>query len=395
VADDLGWGDVGAYGGTTQQTPHLDRLAAQGVRFTDFHVCAPACRPSRLGLLSGRHPAHFGVLGNFDNHPRSLETNLARWLTEAGYVSGLVGKWHLGFDHHPLDHGFESFRGFLGGNIDYQSHVSPLGKRDWWNGRREVEEEGYTTRLVTQHAMRFIEQHKDQPFFLFVSQQAPHGPYQGPGDPALRRQMSRDHEPAREDIEVAYAEMVTELDRSLGEIVGRIESLGLAQDTVVVFVSDNGPAPAVGSSGPWRGRKADLYEGGHRVPALVWAPGRMAGGSVRDDTVSSLDIAPSFLELAGVDPTQLPLDGRPDLFVPEDGDEREFFWDYQHRGDEPRLRAVRHGRWVLIVTPDGDELYDLVADPAQKRDVIDTQPAAADDLRRRLERWSAALEAER
>ena len=321
VADDLGWGDVGAFGGDLA-TPHIDRLATEGARLTDFYAAAPVCTPSRYALLTGRYPWRSEgqlnrVVMTFDPRPdqglTDAEPTLAEALCEAGYETALVGKWHLGHAdprHFPTRHGFEHFYGAAGGCIDYFTHAYAT-EHDWFRGEEPLVEEGYATDLMTAEAVRVIEERDgERPLFLFVSYTAPHygksiqedvagephtlvtrGFGQPRTDPATGRAVqpvntlqarltdvvdARTSEPR--DV---YAAMVRALDDGVGEVLATLEREGLADDTLVLFTADNGadrtPSNA-GSSGPWRGAKHSLYEGGIRVPSAVRWPGACRAG---------------------------------------------------------------------------------------------------------------------
>lgn len=310
VADDLGWGDLGCYGGELE-TPHLDALAAGGLRFTDHHSAGAVCSPTRASLLTGRYPQRAGLAGVVYADPdrperghglAAEERTLAEALREAGYATALVGKWHLGYRaaYSPTRHGFDRFRGFKSGNVDYRSHVDQAGAADWWWDEEPRPEEGFATRLLTRHAVEFVEQHRAGPFFLLLAHGAPHYPYQGPGDPALRAvkrpRPAAERDPTTAEKRARYATMVRELDASVGRLVDRLDELDLRERTLLVFLSDNG-ANAVGSNAPWRGTKGTLWEGGHRVPAIASWPGRIAPG-VEPGTVHTNDWMPTLLRLA-------------------------------------------------------------------------------------------------
>ena len=276
LADDLGYGDVGSYGGRIP-TPGLDRMAAEGVRFTDFHSSGTVCTPTRAGLLTGRYQQRAGleevILVGFDQNRhwglQEGETTLPELLRRSGYSTGIAGKWHLGYreQYNPLLRGFDFFRGFVGGNIDYQAHIDRAGVYDWWNGQKTTVEDGYATNLITNHALQFIQANRTRPFFLLVAHAAPHFPYQGPEDPAFRvtgKMVESDldfHTSPR-----TYRQMVEAMDRGVGRILDSIQELNLADNTLVFFFSDNG-ANRNGSNQPLRGTKAHVWEGGHRVPA--------------------------------------------------------------------------------------------------------------------------------
>ncbi len=256
MADDMGYGDAGCYGSKQLKTPHLDRLAANGMKFTDFHSSGNVCSPTRAGLLTGRYQYRAGIPGVINADPaiaahhlglESEETTFAEMLEAVGYRTGIFGKWHLGYSkkYNPTHQGFERFRGFVSGNIDYLSHYDRMETYDWWDGLEQIQEDGYSTHLITKHAIRFIEQHKDEPFCLYVAHEAVHSPWQGPNDPIQRgpnkgkptRRRAGGDQKGR-----ALSEMMTEMDKGVGQVVAKVKQLGLEEKTVLFFFSDNGPA---------------------------------------------------------------------------------------------------------------------------------------------------------
>ena len=263
-----------------------------------------------------------------------------------------------------------------------------MGFYDWWEGDQPVEEPGYVTRLITRHAVQFIEAHQDQPFCLYLAHEAPHYPFQGPNDAAFRvvgEQIAEDRGPER--VRRAYREMVQEMDTGIGEVMHTLERLGLADETLVLFFSDNG-ATADGSNGALRGFKGSLWEGGHRVPALAWWAGRIAPGGVTEAPAISLDVMPTILEAAGVTlPEEHRLDGVSLLPLLLDGEApapRTLFWAYQEQA------ALRRGPWKLVVEATGQEgvaLYNLDADFGETNDLSDAEPQRVEALMADLEAW--------
>ncbi len=403
LADDLGYGDLGCYGGTGFATPHLDALAAAGLRFTDFHSNGPVCSPTRAALLTGRYQQRSGITGvvfadparghREDHGLDPTETTFARLLRAAGYQTGLMGKWHLGYAKrfNPLHHGFDEFRGYVSGNIDFHSHVDGAGFPDWWHDLELRDEPGYVTHLITRHAVRFLEENRARPFCLYIAHEAPHYPYQGPNDPPLREPgrtpVAETYPPGH--VARAYREMVEEMDRGIGEIIATLERLGLGSDTLVFFCSDNGATPD-GSNSPWRGHKGGLWEGGHRVPAIAAWPGRIAPGTT-DATALTMDLMPTVLELAGIEPPPgRSLDGTSLaglLLRREPLPARTLFWSYSERA------AVRDGAWKLLVG-EGEQapaslprLFHLESDPGETRDLAQNEPGRRAEMLAALERW--------
>jgi len=411
LADDMGYGDASCYGGTAYETPHLDRLAAGGMRFTDFHSNGAVCSPTRAALLTGRYPQRSGIEGVVYADPRRNrhhglhvgEITFPELLKKAGYATGCFGKWHLGYRKlfNPIHHGFDEFRGYVSGNVDFQNHIDGTGVFDWWHGDRlDREDQGYSTHLITKHAVSFIERHKDKPFCLYIPHEAPHYPYQGPNDPPLRREGVRgqrgglwnDREPAH--MKKAYAEMMIELDKG----VAALKKHGLETNTLVFFFSDNG-ATGPGSNGMLRGRKGTLWEGGHRVPAVAWWPGKIEPGSTSDQTAMGMDLLPTMLDLAGVAPPPGHLfDGvslRPVLFDGAALPKRDLFWKYGER------KAMRMGPWKLVVgekelgaEPDQRvALFNVADDPGETQNHAGVQLGITSHMLETLEKWEMAVEA--
>jgi arylsulfatase A-like enzyme len=256
LADDLGYGDLGCYGNKTVKTPNLDALSKGGLRFTDFHSNGAMCSPTRAALLTGRYQQRCGiqsVLSAKKTYHKGMapeETTFTEVLKTAGYATACFGKWHLGFTvpFNPVKQGFDTYRGFVAGGSDYFSHIDRSGRPDWWKDDKLVPEKGYTTELLSEHAVRFIEEHKDRPFCIYVPYQAVHFPFQGPNDEADRvvggnywskAKYGRRYDDA-DDRNAAYKEMVESLDAGVGRIVRKVKELGLEKNTLVFFTSDNG-----------------------------------------------------------------------------------------------------------------------------------------------------------
>ncbi len=398
LADDLGYGDLGCYGGSLP-TPNIDALAREGLRFTDFHSNGAVCSPTRAALLTGRYQQRSGIEGvitaaNHRDQGLALsETTFAEVLKQGGYTTAIFGKWHLGYEagFNPTHQGFDEFRGFLSGNVDYRSHVDQEGYADWWNGTKLTPEEGYTTDLITKHAVRFIAENKGRPFCLYLPHEAVHYPYQTRDDAADREAGKKPANVAgsRTDKEKAYASMMTALDESVGRVMEALKQNGLAKNTLIIFTSDNGPS-GPGKAGPLAGKKGTLWEGGHRVPAIAWWPGRIKPGESAE-TCLTMDLLPTFAKLADVKlPKQVALDGvdLSDLLLKGKAlPKRTLFWRFNG------MQAVRSGPWKLQVTRQGaSHLYHLADDLAEKNDLAEKEPAKLTELQTALKAWTQSVD---
>lgn len=403
LADDMGYGDASCYGNRVYATPNLDRLAAEGLRFTDFHSAGAVCSATRAGLLTGRYPQRAGIPGviyaapnrnrHHGLHPH--EITFAERLRRVGYTTAIFGKWHQGYrpQFNPTRNGFDQFRGYVGGNVDYISHIDGAGVYDWWDGTRLVDEPGYTTHLITRHAERFIEANKDRPFCLYVAHEAPHYPSQGPRDEPVRAIGNTRLRPGRTDRKAAHREMMREMDDGVGRILAAVNRHGLTERTFVFFFSDNG-ATQSGSNGALRGFKGRLWEGGHRVPAIAWWPGRIEAGTVCRQTTICLDVMPTMLALAGASvPVGHRLDGLDltDLLTANQSlGERDLFWSYL------QMSVVRRGAWKLVVRgadPSTVELFNLDDDPGERRNLTDREPQRVAAMRAALGAWRRDVDA--
>lgn len=398
LADDLGYGSLACYGSKQIRTPHLDRLAASGIRLTDFHSNGPMCTPTRAALMTGRYPQRCAWVPDEDLSPvfreqrrknpaqrwawgiAPAEQTVAETLRDAGYRTALFGKWHLGYDtrFHPMNQGFDEFRGFIGGAVDYHTHVATHGLKelDWWDGKAIRNETGYTTDLLTRHAVDFIARHKDRPFFLYLAHAAPHDPWQG-RDPAAKKT------PAE-----TYKEMIEVLDESVDRVTAALREHGLEKNTLLVFCSDNGaaPPPGVAANGRLKGRKGSLHEGGHRVPFIAAWPGVIPAGSTSSATVMTMDLLPTFAKVAGSEPATL-LDGVDLMPLLRGGrldKERTLHWLFRESW------AVRQGPWKLIGK--GGEaafLVNLEDDLAEKSNRLGEQRDIAGKLTASHRQWIA------
>lgn len=408
MADDLGYGELGCYGADRCRTPRLDLLAATGLRMTDFHSNGAVCSPTRAALMTGRYQQRCGIDGvvTAKNHRQAglaiTEETIADLLTRAGYATAMFGKWHLGYEPRfsPYKQGFSEFGGFVSGNIDLFSHIDQEGWYDWWRQDNLAAEPGYAPHLITDRGIDFLKQHHNHPFFLYLAHPAPHYPYQGPSDQPNRsiRQGSRPTDLITEqtmprltgdDAARAYREMVEDLDLQVGRIVDTLTALGVRDQTLLVFCSDNGgiAKPGLGGdNGPLRGKKGQLYEGGHRVPAIFNWPGRIYPG-VSNQTALTFDLLPTFTELAGIAPNIKP-DGTSLMSLLLDGQilpTRPLAW---LSGSQ---MAYREGPWKLLIQRRSTELYNLEVDlgesnnqAADHPDRVEHMQTAANMLRNQI-----------
>lgn len=416
LADDLGYADLGAYGNKVNRTPHLDRMAREGLRFTDFHSNGANCSPTRAAILTGQYQQRCGIESALGEDAKGLPKDtvtIAERLHEAGYATGITGKWHLGYasDNSPLRHGFGEFIGHLHGATDYHSHVNRYGRMDWWHGEKQVKEIGYNTTLITKHSVRFIEEHHDKPFFLFVSHSAIHFPWMTPDDKPHQVEGRRYESSlaklgphAKGPVQPIVQRMIEELDRNVGDIMHTVERLKLHRNTLVFFTSDNGgilsmaglpvePENRISINDPLRGQKHDLYEGGHRVPAIAWWPGKIQPAHVSTELTATFDLMPTFLDLAGIefDPSQLDGVSLADhLLTGKAVLERTLYW---RRG---KSKAVRWKNWKLVrIRERPFELYDLNTDQRERNNLANERREVKDELLTRLKTWEEQFEATR
>lgn len=409
LIDDMGWRDVGCYGSRFYETPNIDRLAAQGMRFTQAYAACPVCSPTRASVLTGQYPARLHLTdwipGHKHPHAKLLPpafnqelphnaVTLAEALKPAGYATASVGKWHLGGpDFGPESQGFDVN---AGGTHQGQppSYFSPYGVPALKDGP----EGEYLTDRLTGEAVAFIENHRERPFFLYFPHYAVHMPIQAKKDVQARYAAKvRDDDPQNNP---GYAAMVEAVDQSVGRVMDALDRLGLAGDTVVIFTSDNGGLGRATSNAPLREGKGTLYEGGVREPLIVRWPGRVAAGALCDTPACSVDFFPTILEIAGAGPgpqtdgvSLVPLlTGAGGIAA------RDLYWHYPHYhplGATPG-GIVRRGNHKLIEYYEDNrlELYDLAADPAETKNLAGEMPEKAEELCRALHGWLLDVDAQ-
>lgn len=406
MADDLGWGDVGFHGGPAP-TPHLDRLAREGIELTQHYV-APVCSPTRSALLSGRYWSRFGVVNPQNERAFPWETvTLPRALQTLGYETALIGKWHLGSkpEWGPRKFGFDHSYGSLAGGVGPWNHRYKVGPytHTWHRDDVLIEEEGHVTDLIAREAVQWIKTRGAAPFFLYVPFTAVHLPIQEPEE-----WLARVPENVQGEVPRQYVACTMHLDDAVGRILAALDAAGKRDSTLVVFTSDNGgswaenndtkypedvyPAGKLpGRNVPLRGQKGQLYEGGIRVPTVVSWPGRLPSGRV-EAPIHIADWMPTLCALAGYQPDRdLSWDGQNiwPLLTGGTGSPRTLYW----AGPGFRARAVREGDWKLIVQGEGEaapvELFHLASDPGETRNLAAAEPDRVQHLRRRLAEVSA------
>jgi len=404
VADDLGYGDLGCYGNEEISTPRLDALAQQGVRLTDFYIASPMCSSSRASLLTGRYPERHGlrqalVEGDTTDGLDLHETLLPEVLRECGYRTALVGKWHLGmeWDYLPLRRGFDEFFGMLCASSGYYNH-SYHGLADLWKGDMAIDREGeYSTDLYTGEALAFIERQAGEatPWFLMLSYNAPHVADDRTSlpAPALFRDLYEGVGQPEERLDFMAA--VSAMDEGIGRVLDAIDSLPAGRETVVVFLSDNGPRAPYGSAGELSGGKDGLDEAGIRVPAIVRWPARIPAGSVCNEPLIAMDVmATLIVDACESEPRDLVLDGLdalPTLAGLSGSPHEALFWNHESRfkafnGQPDYARVVRRGRWRLTYSGvTGTKLHDLLEDPGQTRNLADQEPGVVEELMELME----------
>ena len=385
--DDQGSIDMNVYGSTDLTTPNMDRLAKRGVRFTQFYAAAPVCSPSRVGLMTGRTPQHGGLNGNVPPDSvgmPSAQVTIAEELKKAGYATAHIGKWHLGHSKQtiPNGQGFDYSFGHLVGCIDNYSHFfywNGPNRHDLWRNGKEVFHDGeFFQDLMVKEAGEFIEKNKAKPFFIYFAINAPHYPYQG----------SPDWLTHYKDLKYPrnlYAAFLSTTDERIGQLLKKVDDLGLTKDTIVIFQSDHGASKEVrahgggGSSGPYRGAKFSLYEGGLRIPAIISWPGHLPENQVRNQMATGCDWYPTILELCKLPAAAHKIDGKSLIPIIESADvpsaHKSFNWK------SGKSWAAREENWKLIVTGQETELYDIPNDPGEAKNLAGEYPEIVNHLK--------------
>src|SRR5688572_30554107 len=400
LCDDLGYGDVSAFGRPDYKTPNIDRLVAEGARFTNAYTAASTCTPTRVGFVTGRYPQRqipdlqrpIGW-GSTELPTYGLSSDvptIAKMLKRAGYDTTLVGKWHLGFapEFSPLRHGFDEFFGIKGGGADYFTHKGRRNVHELYEGDVTADRVGYMTDLLSDRAIEYVARKRANPFFLSLHYTAPHWPWEGPAD---MHGDSMPHDFTAGGSQTVFREMMKSLDDGIGRVLQALDRAGRARDTIVIFTSDNG-GERYSYNWPWSNGKFTLYEGGIRVPlAMRWVGTIPAGGRCGQLAIT-MDWTATLLAAGGASP-EAPLDGI-DL-VPcargESATDRTLFWRQPDPIDSPHA-AARRGRWKYLRVGTDEFLYDLDVDPGEKADVKSRNPQVLAELREAFDRWNAQME---
>jgi arylsulfatase A-like enzyme len=404
LADDLGYADLGCYGGRAPVSPCLDRLAAQGLRFTQGYANSPVCSPTRFALMTGRYQyrlrgaAEEPMTGRFRGSTEvglpPAHPTLPSRLRDAGYRTALVGKWHLGYPPHfgPLKSGYEEHFGPLSGGVDYFTHTDTAGRHDLYENGEEVTREGYLTDLLSQRAVEYVRARAADraPFLLSLHYNAPHWPWETRADARIAPELLGKLYHLDGGSIRTYQRMIHHMDEGIGAVMDALEAGGLAEDTLVVFTSDNG-GERFSDNWPLVGGKMDLTEGGIRVPYVVRWPRIVRAGGVTDRLAITMDWVATFFEAAGVPPHRdYPLDGVSLMGVLRDARaaaERTLYWRMKYRNQ----RAMRAGRWKYLAIEDNEYLFDLETDERERANLAHRHPDRLAAMRNSYAAWQAAM----
>jgi arylsulfatase A-like enzyme len=409
LMDDLGYGDIGSYGVKDAKTPNIDRLAREGVRLTNAYANAPVCSPTRAGFITGQYQQRHGidwqlgaVEGDFDRGLRVTGETLPAILTQSGYATGLIGKWHIGFKPQfgPNAHGFAEFFGFLSGAVGYYTHRRSDGAPDLYENTTPVRIPGYLTDEITKRAVSFVDRHSNHPFFLEVAYNAVHWPFDVPGLPAVaqhdapRPPATAGYPPLYQGPTVGapatrrdYVRMLERADEGVGQILAALERRGLSRNTLVIFTNDNG-GEWLSSNAPFSNRKSTLWEGGIRVPLILRWPGHLPANTTSAQVAITMDLTASILAATGA---TIPSTYKPDgvdllaiLSRRAPVIERQLFWRVKLPHEQ---RAVRSGPWKLVQDGRTFYLFDVAQDPGERHDLTAANPDLVRKLNDALDAW--------
>ncbi len=406
LADDLGYADLGCYGGRAPVSPNIDKMAEQGLRFTRGYANSAVCSPTRFALATGRYQYRLRgaaeepigsamrgdkIMGLPPSHP-----TLPSRLRESGYRTALVGKWHLGFPPHfsPQASGYDEHFGPLSGGVDYHTHQDSFGVHDLFENGTEVDRDGYLTDLLSARAVDFVSRcaQSKQPFLLSLHYTAPHWPWETREDGEIAKTFGKGNPIYHLDggnIHV-YRRMIHHMDEGIGHLLAAIETGGLADDTIVVFTSDNG-GERFSDSWPLVGGKMDLMEGGIRVPYVVRWPARTPANTTTDQLAITMDWVPTFFEAAGTSAhPDYPSDGAsllPVLSSPGAATDRALFWRMKHHDQ----RAMRQDRWKYLKVDEHEYLFDVVTDERERANLAKRHPGKLAEMRAAWQSWDSTM----
>jgi arylsulfatase A-like enzyme len=422
LADDLGYGDLSCYGRPDYQTPNLDRLAREGVRFVNSYSASPVCTPTRCAFITGRYPARTRVGLEEPLHEKSIlgdkleilglppeHPTIASLLKSDGYETALIGKWHLGYlpRFGPVQSGFEEFFGIMSGAVDFFTHKDMEGEGDLFEGKIPVERNGYLTNILTDRAVEYLTRRRQRdgrasssrPFYLSLHYTAPHWPWEGPTDIAFSRALGKHYDGFTAGGSLkTYAAMMKSLDDGIGEVLGALAKANLDRSTLVIFTSDNG-GERFSYNWPFRGQKFSLFEGGIRVPAIVRWLGVVPPGRVTAQTSITMDWTATILAAGQTKPDPVfPLDGidllpalrgtpppTPVTRHPTPTSDRTFFWRNSNQD------AVRRGRWKYLNDGTREYLFDLSIDQREQADFREQNPAMFNQLQSEFKKWQSQV----
>jgi len=402
MADDLGYADLSCYGHPDIKTPHIDALAAKGVRFLHAYANSPVCSATRVALMTGRYQYRLRLgleepllniredVGLPPEHP-----TLPSLLKKAGYQTMLIGKWHLGLlpKFGPAQSGYDHFYGFRGGAVDYYTHLASTRKEDLWDNETPIKEVGYLTELLGNRAVNAINGYAraKKPFLLSLHFSAPHWPWEAPGDQAeserLRTRSLFHFDGGTQDT---YKRMVESMDSEVGRVTAALDANGITDNTIVIFTSDNG-GERFSNTWPFTGRKTELLEGGVRIPTIMTWPARLAGGRTSDQVTMTMDWLPTLLAAAGTQPAaRFTPDGinlLPALTANAAPAPRQLFWRYKSNAQ----RAVRSGDFKYLKIMEHTFLFNVVEDPMERANLKERRKDVFDSLAADWRAWNAAM----
>ncbi len=396
MVDDMGYGDLSGYGRKEYKTPNLDKLASDGIKFTNAYAAGSLCTPTRTAFMTGRYPAKTSV-GLFEplrGTPKDSmiglspsDNPLPLLLKKYGYTTALIGKWHLGFlpEFSPNKNGYEEFFGFHPGATDYISHANRRGVPMLYHNETRVKQDGYFTDIIGDKTVEYINQKHTKPFFLSIQFNAPHWPWQARGDAAYPDTIWTSG-----GAPEIFARMMTALDEAVGKILSAVDDAGLSRNTVVIFTSDNG-GEKFSDMGGLRGKKLDFFEGGIRVPAFVRWPGKITPNTKTDQVAITMDWTSTILSIAGAKEELKGLDGIdlvPILTGKTKTSDRTLFW---RMAQTRQQKAVRDGQWKYVSDDKGEYLFNLHADPSEKTDSKSANNEIFQKLKNKYASWEATL----